>query len=260
MFRNKQGMNITYVGHATVLIETNETRILTDPVLRNRIGFLRRYKYEFKTEWYKSIDAVLISHSHSDHFDRLSLSFLDNSTKIIVPKDMLQSLKRNGFYNSKGVKVNDFVEIGGVTVKVTPAIHQSRWDFLNPTAKKTPVGYIIEGDHSVYFPGDTDLFDEMVNLKKDLDVALLPIWGWGPILGPGHLDPKSAAKALKLLNPSIVIPIHWGTFHPVGFGWLKHALETPKDFSCYAEELAPEVEVRIIQPGGHTRISIQNKN
>jgi L-ascorbate metabolism protein UlaG (beta-lactamase superfamily) len=77
-----------------------------------------------------------------------------------------------------------------------------------------PVGYVIGGEgRRVYFPGDTDLFDAMASLD-DIDVALLPIWGWGSTLGTGHLDPTRAATATGLIRPGIVVPIHWGTYAP----------------------------------------------
>ncbi len=67
----------------------------------------------------------------------------------------------------------------------------------------------------VYFPGDTDLFAEMGALAP-IDVALLPIWGWGPTIGEGHLDPDRAVQATELIGPGLVVPIHWGTFSPLG--------------------------------------------
>ena len=73
---------------------------------------------------------------------------------------------------------------------------------------------MVAGTASVFFAGDTDLFDEMSGLVPKLDLALLPIWGWGPTIGPGHLDPGRAAEALTLLAPRLAVPIHWGTLRP----------------------------------------------
>jgi L-ascorbate metabolism protein UlaG (beta-lactamase superfamily) len=82
-------------------------------------------------------------------------------------------------------------------------------------------------------------------------VALLPIWGWGPRLGGGHLDPRRAAEALALLHPRIAVPIHWGVLYPLGVGWLKprYLTEPARRFSELASELAPEVDVRVLAPG-----------
>jgi L-ascorbate metabolism protein UlaG (beta-lactamase superfamily) len=91
----------------------------------------------------------------------------------------------------------------------------------------------------------------MSELSSGLDVALLPIWGWGPRLGPGHLDPEEAARALTLLRPRAAVPIHWGTLAPVGarrlWPWLFDA--PPRRFGASAARLAPEVDVRVLQPG-----------
>ena len=77
---------------------------------------------------------------------------------------------------------------------------------------------MIEGaDRSVYFAGDTDVFPGMAELAP-VDVALLPIWGWGPTMGPGHMDPARAAEAAALLGARLAIPIHWGTYYPVHLG------------------------------------------
>ena len=246
---------ITYVGHATVLIKTNEKRILTDPILRNRIGFLKRYRHAVRKDSYQSVDAVLISHMHRDHFDIPSLRFLGNSTMLIAPKEAVKYLKMKGFSNLKEVDVDDCISIGDVIISITPACHHGRLNSFRPTSHTT-IGFVIQGNHRIYFPGDTDLFDDMINLGKDLDVALLPIWGWGPTLGPGHLNPKRAAEALKLLRPSIAIPIHWGTFCPIGMGWLrlKYLSEPPKQFAYYARQMAPEVKVHRIEPGGQIRL------
>jgi len=113
--------------------------------------------------------------------------------------------------------VGDLVELGGslVTAEVVPAPHEhGRGPHSRVTAP--PVGYVINGEgRRVYFPGDTDLFDEMEQLG-DIDVAMLPIWGWGwgSTLGTGHLDPTRATTATGLIRLGMVVPIHWGTYAP----------------------------------------------
>ncbi len=91
----------------------------------------------------------------------------------------------------------------------------------------------------------------MVDLEENLDVALLPVGGWGPTLGTGHMDPRRAAEALKLLQPRLTIPIHWGAFYPAGMGMFKpnYLYQPPRHFAAHAARVAPEVQVRIVQPG-----------
>ena len=88
------------------------------------------------------------------------------------------------------------------------------------------------------------------------DVALLPVWGWGPSIGEGHLDPETAARALTLVRPRLAVPIHWGTFYPAGVRrWRPEPLvEPPQEFARLARELAPGVEVRVLQPGSETSL------
>ena len=108
----------------------------------------------------------------------------------------------------------------------------------------------------MYFAGDTDLFDGMRDLPG-VDVALLPVWGWGPTLGEGHLDPDRAAEAAALMRPRVAVPIHWGTFYPVGLKrWRPAPLhEPPERFAARVAALAPGVEVRVLAPGDSTPLS-----
>ena len=136
-------------------------------------------------------------------------------------------------------------------LRVTPAEHDSR---RHPgRLRANAVGYALLGSSNVYFAGDTGPFDAMAGLVPNLDLALLPIWGWGAKLGRGqHLDPVSAAHALRLLQPRIAVPIHWGTYLPFHRG-LRSApsflSEPAVAFACEAAAVAPEVDVRVLKPG-----------
>ena len=90
-----------------------------------------------------------------------------------------------------------------------------------------------------------------------VDVALLPIWGWGPTMGPGHMDPGRAAEAAALLGARLAIPIHWGTYYPVHLGLRGPPafLQTPPPlFEQAMRERSPATEVRVLQPGERTAI------
>lgn len=141
-----------------------------------------------------------------------------------------------------------------MSVVATPARHDGRRRPLG--AAVDALGFVVEGDGArIYFAGDTDLFDGMAHLGDGgLDVALLPVWGWGPSLGPGHLDPERAARAVALLRPRVAIPIHWGTLLPVTStvraAHRRLLTEPPRAFAAHCARLAPGVEVRILRPGG----------
>jgi L-ascorbate metabolism protein UlaG (beta-lactamase superfamily) len=100
----------------------------------------------------------------------------------------------------------------------------------------------------VYFAGDTDLFPGMEELRP-LDVALLPVAGWGPKLGPGHMDAERAACAAQVLRPRIAVPIHWGTLHPRWKGPGSWFSDPPETFAARVAGLAPDVVVRVLAPG-----------
>ncbi len=241
---------ITWIGHSTVLVEMDGVRILTDPVLRARMTHLRRVA-PVGPQAFRGIDAVLVSHVHFDHLDLPSLERLGRSRPIVVPRGAGALLRRRRFERIVEVEEGDELTIGGLTVLATHAEHQAD---RGPLGTKAPsLGYVVSGPSRVYFAGDTDLFPGMAELGS-LDVALVPIWGWGPAVGEGHLDPRKAAEALRLLRPAVAIPIHWGTYRPVHYlnpAWLT---EPAEQFARAAAELAPAVEIRILALGGSTEL------
>lgn len=241
---------ITYVGHATVLIELDGVRILTDPILRNRIAFLRRRKAgRPQAAHYRDIDAILLSHLHHDHLDPPSLRRVGPGVDLFVPAGAGDFMRKNGMQRVHELGVGDSAEVGALRVHATYADHSPQRHPFGIAADC--LGYVVEGSYRIYFPGDTDLFPEMVELAEDLDVALMPVWGWGPTLGSGHLDPRRAAEALRLLRPRVAVPIHWGAFYPAGLGLLNTDFLTvpPMRFAEHAAEVAPDVIVCIVQPG-----------
>ena len=240
---------LTWVGHATVLLELAGARLLTDPLLRTRLGHLRRHGARPDPGVSEGIDAVLVSHVHLDHLDVRSLRSMARGARVIAPQGAGRLLRRIGFTEVDEVEPGDRVAVGEATVTALPAVHDARRRPLG--AIVATLGYEIEGAQRVYFAGDTELFDGMRDMAGRFDVALLPVWGWGPSLGPGHMDPMSAARAGAILRPAIAVPIHWGTFFPVGLEALRGSalVEPPRVFARQVAELAPEVEVRVLAPG-----------
>jgi L-ascorbate metabolism protein UlaG (beta-lactamase superfamily) len=241
---------ITYVGHATVLIELDGQCILTDPVLRDQVTFLRRRGLPVDPAVFQDVDAVLISHLHYDHLDFPSLRLLGHDRRLIVPRGAARLFHRHGFRWVEEIRVGEVTTVGELAVRATYADHsESRHPF---GLRTQALGFLIAGSYEIYFPGDTDLFPEMADLSHNLDVALLPVWGWGPTIGPGHMDPLQAAKTLHLLRPRLAIPIHWGSLHPWGLDRLnpgRFLTDPPHTFARHAAHLAPEVRTHIIAPG-----------
>ena len=247
--------SIQYVGHATVLVDLDGVRLLTDPLLRNRVAHLRRAT-KVDPGALRGVDAVLISHLHYDHLDLPSLEKLGREMPVVAPRGAGALIRRKaGIKNVVELRAGEEIAIGAVTVRATRADHDTGRLPLGTQAE--PLGYMIEGDgRSVYFAGDTDLFDEMADLGP-VDVALLPIWGWGPTMGPGHMDPTRAAQAAALLRAGIAIPIHWATYYPIHLGMQGPPafLKTPPSlFEQAISEHAPETTVRVLAPGAAAEI------
>lgn len=242
---------ITFLGHATVLIELGGARLLTDPVLRPRLMHLRRHARPAAEHVLRNLDGILISHLHGDHYDTRSLRLLERSTPIVVPRGAGRLARSGGFSEVIEVEAGDEVELAGARVRAVPADHDDRrWPRGGPRA--APLGFVVEGESRVYFAGDTDVFPEMKEIgASGLDVALLPVWGWGPTLGPGHMDPEHAARAVALLRPRIALPIHWGTLYPVALHRMRPdpLTDPPHEFARCAALVAPGVDVRILPPG-----------
>jgi L-ascorbate metabolism protein UlaG (beta-lactamase superfamily) len=246
-------LRIDWIGHSTVLVELDGVSILTDPLLRPRIAHVRRV-IEAPARIDAELDAILISHVHHDHLDLGSLRLV-RARQIVVPRGGARLVEGLGFDAVVELDEGAELAIGSVTIGATHAEHPSRrWPWRDPVPA---VGYVLRGSASVYFAGDTDVFEGMAELGRGLDVALLPIDGWGPRVGPGHLDPRRAAEALRLLTPGIAIPIHWGTYRRIGLhGDLAELRERAERFKEIAGELAPGVEVRILAPGEHLELPV----
>jgi L-ascorbate metabolism protein UlaG (beta-lactamase superfamily) len=240
---------VTWLGHATVLIEVDGVRLLTDPVLRERVAQLRRVPPLCPPP--EGVDAVLVSHAHLDHLDPPSLARLGRDRRIVVPRGAGAALRRRRFRRVEEVAEGDEVRVGPVTVRATAAEHHGRrlGPLHPPWRESRALGYVVAGTRLVYFAGDTDLFAGMADLAPGLDLALLPVSGWGPRVGPGHLDPRRAAEALTMLRPRVAVPIHWGT---LALPWGDAPEEPALAFRRHAAELAGGVEVRVLPPGGAT--------
>jgi L-ascorbate metabolism protein UlaG (beta-lactamase superfamily) len=238
---------IDYVGHATLLIELGGVRLLTDPLLRDGIAHVRRRVPLPRIEDLLPLDAVLISHAHADHLDPASLRMIARGRRVIAPAGCAGLLRRCGVRDTTELKEGERTQVGDVTIEAVPADHDGRRYPVGPPM--AALGYLIEGATRIYFAGDTDLFGGMAELAGRVDVATLPIWGWGPRLPVGHLDPEGAARAAALIRPAIAIPIHWGTLRSIGAQRGADPVEPARRFSAAAARLAPETQVRVLLPG-----------
>jgi L-ascorbate metabolism protein UlaG (beta-lactamase superfamily) len=239
------GARLTWLGHSTVVVELDGLRLVTDPVLRRRVAHLRRDTSAVTPE---RPDAVLLSHLHYDHLDKPSLTRLGRDVPVVAPPGTRYLLR--GFSDVREVGPGSSLALGPLLVEAVDARHDGRRRPIGPPIPA--LGYVVRGSRSVYFAGDTELFDGMQAFGP-VDVALIPVAGWGPKLGPGHLDPPSAARALALLRPTVAVPIHWGTY---GVLWRARGDRSPaEEFASEAAVVAPEVDVRIMSIGETLELS-----
>jgi L-ascorbate metabolism protein UlaG (beta-lactamase superfamily) len=239
-------MRITWIGHSTVVLELDGVRLVTDPVLRDRLNVIRRVSGAAGDVG--AVDAVLLSHLLYDHLDVPSLERLGRALRVFVPLGGAKLLRRRGWDDVVELAAGESAALGALEITATHADHPGRRSPWSDRA--AAVGYVVTGSQRVYFAGDTDLFAGMSELRP-VDVALLPVAGWGPRVPAGHLDEHRAVEALGLLQPRVAVPIHWGTYRRLGLSAREHLLRAPADaFARLAAEAHPDVDVRVLPVGG----------
>ncbi len=229
------------------------TTLLTDPVLTGRVAHLRRMAGP--TPALPGVpDAVLLSHLHADHFHAASLRKLGGTPRLIVPRGaagfVAKCLGAEAAARTVELGPGDETAVGSVRVRAVRAAHdggRGPWSRERAMA----IGFVVEGEARTWFAGDTGLFDEMNELAP-LDLALIPVGGWGPTLGSEHhLDAADGAEALRRAKAAWAVPVHYGTLWPVGLGRVRsHMFRDPgEEFARVAQRTAPDSRVRVLAQG-----------
>lgn len=262
-------VQVTWWGHATCTVEDSGVRLLTDPLFARRLAHLRRRRGAVPPPEAAVADAVLVSHLHSDHLHLPSLARLAPGTRLLVPRGARRAVPGLARVAAvRGLSVTemspgDEVSVAGdgvrarvpLRVRAVSARHDGRRLPFGPQ-RAPALGFVVEGASRTYFAGDTGLFDSMAEEVGPVDVALLPVGGWGPYLGPGHLDAAGAARALARLAPAAAVPVHWGTYWPIGMDAVRpHEFHAPgEEFVRCARRDAPKVTVRVPAHGERVRL------
>ncbi len=246
-------VRVTWYGHSTVWLEDSGVRLLTDPLLTDRLAHLRRAAGPTPV-LPGAPDAVLLSHLHADHLHLASLRKLGGDPLFVLPRGaggfVRAGLRRPGLRLVE-LAPGERTTVGAVTVRAVAAAHPANrgpWSRLHAT----PIGFVVEGARRTWYAGDTGLHDEMAALSP-VDLALIPVGGWGPSLGAGHLDPAGAAEAVRRAEATVSVPVHYGTFWPVGCGRLRPELfHSPG--GRFAELARAVTDVRVLAHGGSTTV------
>ncbi|TLS41111.1 MBL fold metallo-hydrolase [Streptomyces montanus] len=250
-------VEVTWWGHATCTVEDSGTRLLTDPLFARRLAHLRRRRGAPPPPEAAVADVALVSHLHADHLHVPSLARLAPGTRVLVPRGSpraVPGLRRLGHLRLTEMAPGDRTQVGDLVVRAVYARHDGRRLPVGPH-RSPALGYVIEGEARTYFAGDTGLFEAMAEEVGPVDVALLPVGGWGPYLGEGHLDAGRATEALARLLPRSAVPVHYGTYWPIGLDGVRpHEFHSPGDeFFRLAAERAPEVAVHRLTHGESVR-------
>jgi L-ascorbate metabolism protein UlaG (beta-lactamase superfamily) len=242
--------SLTWWGHSTSTWQDRGTTVLFDPVLTAHLGHLRRIRGSVPPQQAAQADIVLISHLHADHTHLPSLRLVPASTVLIAPagsRRLLKPITDRGV-TLREVEPADVVEVSGLKIRVLAADHDGR-RLLGSPHRAPAVGYLAEGSRRCWYPGDTGprlALDELARL----DIALLPVGGWGPSLGRGHLNAEQAAHIVRRTRPVHAVPVHWGTWWPIGLPQRLDLIDLPAAaFAYHVARLAPTTEVHLLTHG-----------
>lgn len=251
-------LRITYIGHATLLLELAGIRVLTDPHFGTKLGrFLPRVSAPgISIADLPAIDALLLTHAHADHLSFACLDALPRDVPLYSPPAVARWLDRRGYSHAVPLAPEESVTIQGLSIRAAPAKHYGsryavdRW-------RSAANMYLLHTDrHSVFFAGDTALTDQtdrvvhehLTDRDRQLDVALLPIghapW-WKPGFRRGHLTSADALSLFERTQARHFIPFHWGTFHHVSAS----AFDAIDRLRARLPSYEHRHRVRILEPG-----------
>jgi L-ascorbate metabolism protein UlaG (beta-lactamase superfamily) len=264
-------VQVCWWGHSTVGLELAGVRLLTDPVLTHSVAHLRRRRGPRPAPRAVDVDAVLVSHLHADHFHVPSLRLLGESVRLFVPlggagvlrashaPDLADRCEELAPGTTVTIAARTATPGAELEVTTAAAAHDDRrapWSRHRGPALEFLISSAgpASGEQrrtTVWFPGDTDLRDGLDEIGP-VDLGLVPVGGWGPNLGDGHLDPGRAAEATRRVQARAAIPIHYGTLWPRGLDAIRPHLFLPPgaEYAARCAATCPDTAVHVLDPGG----------
>jgi N-acyl-phosphatidylethanolamine-hydrolysing phospholipase D len=218
--------SVTWIGHATLLVQMSHLTFLTDPIWSDRAspvsfaGPERIVEPGIAIDDLPPIDFVVVSHNHYDHLDIASLVTLserDPSTRFYVPLENGDLLRDNGIENVQELDWGQQVEHGGVHVHCLPAQHWSKRGIGDDREALWSSWAVVGAERRFFFAGDTGYFDGFSRIAEALgpfDLAALPIGAYEPteMMKASHLNPEEAVQAAIDLRARAAVAMHYGTF------------------------------------------------
>jgi L-ascorbate metabolism protein UlaG (beta-lactamase superfamily) len=228
------GLKITWLGHSTFLIETSAgKRLMIEAFTDNN----PKCPDEFKGGGVGELDAILLTHGHSDHAaDCVALAKAGGDPEVVGIIEVAGWFEEQGVKNTVGINKGGTYEVAGVRVHMTDARHSS--SMPDGSYGGEAAGFVLEFEDGfrLYHAGDTCVFGDMALIGRLLkpDIAMLPI-------GDHYtMGPASAAEAIRLLGVKTVIGMHYGTM-PVLVG-------TPEELRKEAGDIEG-LEIIEMEPG-----------
>lgn len=214
---NSESFSITWIGHATFLIQLNGLTILTDPVWSKQLGMQKRSTPPgLKLEELPDIDIVLISHGHYDHLSFSTIKRLPGKPLFYVPIGLKSAFTRRGYTHVTDANWWDRFQLEQLELSFVPAQHWSKRTLMDSNTSHWG-GWVIEGtSRNIYFAGDSGYFRGFTQIAEQfsMDIILMPIGAYEPewFMNVSHMNPEHAIRAFLDLKGNVMIPMHYGAF------------------------------------------------
>ena len=241
-------VGITWIGHASFLIQTPEHSVLIDPNWARWLKVIKRLKEPgLAIHELPAIDLVLVSHAHFDHLDKRSLKAVASDQPIVVPENVGNLVHGLGFNRVHELQRWESMQLGSLKITLTPAQHWGARVFHD--RHRGFGGFLIEYEgRTIYHCGDSAWFEGFTEIgrRSAIDIALLPIGAYDAPTGRDvHMNPEEALRAFQDLGAGLMIPMHYGTFR-LGFEPLE---EPPDRLLGHARSLGLDEKIRILREG-----------